>query len=227
MPHQPSCLMICGVGNEAISENHTFNGETPNLTRQDETQRILTKSAPDRRSWSKTPRFDVRTFCRGGTKAKAWVDETSQSRKESKMLKPKTPLQRRQFYDRLNQVPQTSRFASSHAVINRERVMRGLSCLQRNTELDEMARSHARSMAECNKVFVSNDEVLKEVSSARRDAAIGQNVGRGSSLNHLQDKLMKFKMNRLNILDERFLYMGVGTSTDEGGRLYLCQIFRS
>lgn len=57
---------------------------------------------------------------------------------------------------------------------------------------------------------------------------IGVNVGRGSTIKDIHKSMVSSSTADLNnIIDRRFVYMGVGTAKggDDNDTMYLCQIF--
>lgn len=118
--------------------------------------------------------------------------------------------------------------ASNHVMINNERTRLNIAPLKRAPSLDEVAREHAKKMAQANELFHSDPEKLQEdlvgEESGRR---IGENVTKGTNLHAIHAMMMKTSLpDKNNILDRRYKDMGVGTAKAADGTLYLCQIFR-
>lgn len=118
---------------------------------------------------------------------------------------------------------------SNHVMINNERIVRSTAPLTRSPAMDELARNHAKKMAEESQLFHSDRQVLYE-NLAGEDKTerirIGENVTRGESLAVIHRLMMQSLPDKNNILDRRYTHMGVGTAKGHDGTLYLCQIFR-
>lgn len=151
-------------------------------------------------------------------------------------INPKNlPLTQEQLVDRIilksRQLPKDSGYlASNHVLINNERIKRFVAPLKRMRTLDELARSHARLMAEEAQLFHSDREELyhkvfdeEQMMDGHR---IGENVTKGKSVAAIHHFMMQSLSDKNNMLDRRFTWMGVGTAKASDGTLYLCQIFR-
>ena len=130
-----------------------------------------------------------------------------------------------QIMMRSRKLPQSSNgFASNHIMINAERTKRNIPALHRLRDLDELAREHARRMANENQLFHSNLSDLRE-NFGKPSHRLGENVARGVDLNDIHEGMMKSVPDKNNIFDRRFLGMGIGTAKAADGTLYLCQLF--
>jgi hypothetical protein len=137
-------------------------------------------------------------------------------------------------------------FFSNHVMINSERTKRFVPPLLRNPKLDEIAREHAARMAQWNGVHHVRDPASlydrihcndDEDDFSGRNASslplvadeschrLGENISRGRNLREIHESMMSSTAERNNILDRRFLSIGVGTALAGDGTLYLCQIF--
>lgn len=116
-----------------------------------------------------------------------------------------------------------------HVLINRERVSRGLRPLERKRFLDELAISHAESMALKGKVEHSNvGQLIPKILSLSSSPCgrVGENVLNGRSPDFIHQSMMLTQSaNRNNILDKRYISFGVGVSS-RNGEIYICQIFK-
>ena len=128
--------------------------------------------------------------------------------------------ERRIMQDKLQRMPDTSIFPSSHVVINKERIKHYLPLMKRCGTLDEIARNHAKLMSEEGKV-------IKNLEIENSEAAFGLNVYRGSTIREVQEKFMRCKQTKNNILNKNYDKMGIGTIQDSKRRLYVCQVFAS
>ena len=127
---------------------------------------------------------------------------------------------------RSQQLPGTWYYSSNHVLVNKERVKRRISPLVRRTQLDELARQHAETMAAQDALYHSNptDLVQKIGRPSRR---LGENVSFGESIRDIHKTMMTDNgADRNNVLDRRYLTMGMGTARGPNGGLYMCQIFR-
>ncbi len=118
-------------------------------------------------------------------------------------------------------------FVSNHIMINDERIRRTIAPLKRIPRLDEIAREQAKAMAAKGELFHSNPEQLcKTVQGCETGCRIGENVVKGANVFTIHKNMRKNLADLNNLLDRRFIAMGVGTSKGDDGTLYLCQIFR-
>ena len=117
---------------------------------------------------------------------------------------------------------------SNHLLINDERLKRVMAPLKRSAHLDELARAQARAMAEADSLFFSNPDELCDAIAGHCESStrVGQNVARGASVLAIHKNMIRESLaDRNNILDRRFLAMGVGTAKSANNTLFVCQIF--
>lgn len=109
--------------------------------------------------------------------------------------------------------------------INAERTSRGLSALVLDTGLRDFARNQTQFMIDGNcpdgKSICHSTDLTK---AAQGWSALGENVGRGGTVNSLHDAFMKSSGHRANILDTRWNYVGVGAKHN-GESLYVTVVF--
>jgi hypothetical protein len=117
-------------------------------------------------------------------------------------------------------------YASNHVMINSERTKKYIPPLQRNRDMDEIAREQARLMAADNKLFHADPADLMDLFGRQVCRRIGENVTRGSNLHDIHQAMMDTAADRNNILDSRFTCMGIETAKAVDGTLYLYQLFR-
>ena len=118
-------------------------------------------------------------------------------------------------------------YMSAHALINKERVMRGIPSLHRNVFLDQMCQRHAQVIARNQRLShcCATMEELKRLLNS--DEAAGQHVQRGPGIAAMhQSSMAAERSGYRNILCHKFTEFGVGTAKDEQGRLYMVQLFR-
>jgi hypothetical protein len=117
-------------------------------------------------------------------------------------------------------------YANNHVVmINVERVKRYVCPLMWVPSLDELAKEQAILMAASKELSRSPVGLGDRIRDRSRRLCV--NVVSGSNVHDIHTKKMMKKsladMN--NILDRRFVSMGVGTAKSADGKLYVCQIF--
>ena len=116
---------------------------------------------------------------------------------------------------------------SAHALINKERVRRGIPSLHRSVFLDQTCQRHAQVMAQHQRLShcCETMEELKRLLNS--DEAAGQHVQRGVGISAMHQASMTAQRSGYsNILCREFTEFGVGTAKDEEGRLYVVQLFR-
>jgi hypothetical protein len=126
-------------------------------------------------------------------------------------------------------VPLLSEFSCCHMLVNRERIVRDLPVLKRSIFLDDLARLHARNMADAQIVRHSVDST-EALQSILKSEMVGEDVKRGISTREMHRRTMDAPLSnpsRRNNLSKHFTEIGVGTAKGEDGKLYLCQLFRA
>lgn len=114
--------------------------------------------------------------------------------------------------------------SSNHMMCNQERYNRNILPLTRLSQLDLLARQHADAMADKQELFHILPNLIRRHCD-KKVLWLGENVKRGESVQAMQGAMMKNDIESRNILDRRFLYMGMATARSVDGKLYLCQIF--
>ena len=112
-----------------------------------------------------------------------------------------------------------SRFTS---LTNHERTSRGEHALVTKSDLVAVARRHSQRMAERGYIY-HNDNLPNEVGGDWR--MLGENVGRGGSVDAIHQALMDPAPHRHNILESRFNQIGIGTAIAKDGRIYVTEVF--
>lgn len=134
-----------------------------------------------------------------------------------------------QFMKRAESLPRAwDLLCSNHVVVNTERVKRWVRPLFRSRQLDELARYHAQDMSDMEQLFHSDPEDTRSLFHVLQNQGyvrVGQNVARGPDLENIHRSMMDSVADRNNIIDRRFTLMGMGTSVDRNGNIYLCQFF--
>ncbi len=106
------------------------------------------------------------------------------------------------------------------AKINAERTSRGLNALSSHGTLVSHARQHSVDMAATDSIWHTKN--LGGVTSGW--SRIGENVGRGPSVNSLHRAFMNSSGHKANILGD-FTHAGVGTHVTEAGMMYVTVVF--
>jgi hypothetical protein len=127
---------------------------------------------------------------------------------------------------RSHSLPGTCLFSSNHILVNIERAKLRTPPLIRRTQLDELAREHAETMAAKDALLHSDPNfVIQKL--GRPSRRLGENVAYGKSIRDIHEMMMNTSgSDKNNLLDRRFLTMGMGTAIGTNGGLYMCQIFR-
>ena len=112
-----------------------------------------------------------------------------------------------------------SRFTS---LTNHERTSRGLHALVTKSDLVAVARRHSQQMVERGYIY-HNENLPNEVGGNWR--MLGENVGRGGSVDAIHQALMDSAPHRHNILESRFNQVGIGTAIAKDGRVYVTEVF--
>ena len=105
---------------------------------------------------------------------------------------------------------------------NADRVSRGLRALSTASDLQSFAQSRADEMAR-TKRLAHTTNLGSKISGWKR---LGENVGRGPTLQEIQTAFMASPSHRQNILDPEFTQIGVGVTFDGKDYLYVAVIFR-
>ena len=108
------------------------------------------------------------------------------------------------------------------AMTNADRVAHGLRALSTAEDLQRVAQSKADEMARTKRLAHSTGLGTK-VSGWQR---LGENVGRGPTLQEIETAFMASPSHRQNILDAGFTQLGVGVAHDGKDYLYVAVIFR-
>jgi hypothetical protein len=108
------------------------------------------------------------------------------------------------------------------AMTNADRVSRGLRALSTANDLQSFAQQRADEMAR-TKRLAHTTSLGTKISGWKR---LGENVGRGPTLQEIQTAFMASPSHRENILDPQFTQIGVGVTFDGADYLYVAVIFR-
>ena len=124
-------------------------------------------------------------------------------------------------------VPATARAADAGAeqafvaAVNRERAAAGLPALAVADDLVAVARRQAVRMADAAELH-HNSNLTGEVAGWQK---VGENVGRGPSVEAVQDAFMASPSHRANVLESDWTEIGLGVEVRDG-RLWVVEVFR-
>ncbi|HZZ81998.1 MAG TPA: CAP domain-containing protein [Gemmataceae bacterium] len=114
---------------------------------------------------------------------------------------------------------------------NRERKAKELPPLKLSVTLSKVARAHSENMARQGKMEHTLDKKTpfdRIKASGYRYFAAGENIAmgeEGAKLSAIMKAWMESKGHRENILDTRFMEIGIGIATSKDGTMYLTQVF--
>lgn len=107
------------------------------------------------------------------------------------------------------------------AALNQARAAQGLPALSVAGDLTSVARSHSSRMADGNNLH-HNPNLGSHVSGWQK---VGENVGKGPSVNSIHSAFMNSPSHRANILGADWTQVGVGVDV-RGGTVWVTQVFR-
>ncbi len=107
------------------------------------------------------------------------------------------------------------------ALVNIERAKQNLPALTPRTDLREVARDHSITMAQESRLH-HNPTFSQQITNWQ---VVGENVGRGPSVESLHRALMNSEGHRANIMHERFTEIGIGVEVRDG-QVWVTQNFR-
>lgn len=89
-------------------------------------------------------------------------------------------------------------------------------------DLVEVARRHAERMASENRLY-HNPALADDVSGWQ---AVGENVGRGPSVDEIHRAFMNSPSHRDNVMSSEFTQVGVGVHVTDAGDIWVAEVFR-
>lgn len=107
------------------------------------------------------------------------------------------------------------------SLVNQERTSRGLRAEQVASDVVAVARRHSARMAAEGRIW-HNPSLGSQVSNWEE---VGENVGRGPSVEKIHSAFMASASHRANILERNDNIIGVGVAKGSDGRIYVTQIF--
>jgi uncharacterized protein YkwD len=109
-------------------------------------------------------------------------------------------------------------------MINEERSARGIPLVSSRDDVRPMAIDHSGDMARESRLW-HNDEYFTEANRTRLHAGLlGENVGRGPTIQSIHDALMASETHRHVLLNSRYAVVGIGV-VHSGDRWYITQDF--
>ena len=107
-------------------------------------------------------------------------------------------------------------------LVTRERAANSLPAYAPAADLVEVARGQANRMASEGRLY-HNPNLTTEVSDWD---GVGENVGRGPSVETIHDAFMNSPEHRDEILSARFTQVGVGVAIAADGEIWVAEVFR-
>jgi len=140
----------------------------------------------------------------------------------------RTPRERRVMMEELSKMPDHSRFANTHVMVNKERVQNYLPQVVRNSLLDKTALEHAKKMSAKGKLIEHLDEKVKKTLTQDLgicSETIQVNVKCGSDLQDVHRLFVKRRHSRQKMLDSEIKLLGIGSDENSKGSVYVCHIY--
>jgi hypothetical protein len=110
-------------------------------------------------------------------------------------------------------------------MVNSARAEHGLGSLAYNGTLTTIAEEHSAAMRDAGTIF-HNSNLGGEVSSNGLTwRVLGENVGVGADVEHVEQAFMESAEHHQNITDDRFNAIGIGVQQDSSGHVYVTQVF--
>ena len=106
--------------------------------------------------------------------------------------------------------------------IHAERATAGVPAYSEQADLAAVARRHAERMAAEGRLY-HNPNLANEVEGWE---AVGENVGRGPSVDEIHRAFMASPSHRAGILSTTFTQVGVGVAIAADGEIWVAQVFR-
>ncbi len=108
------------------------------------------------------------------------------------------------------------------AKMNQERKSKGLGAMRLDPELSRVAKKHTQEMIKADSLFHSSSSQLSK--RVTRWRTLGENVGVGADVDGLHRAFMNSTAHRENVLFPGFVFVGVGTIT-QNGKMWTTMIF--
>ena len=122
----------------------------------------------------------------------------------------------------LSAVADSASEAGFLAKINASRAANGLAALSVDGGLRNHARNHTQDMIDADEIYHSSSDELKAAAGSGW-SKLGENVGRGGTVESLHKAFMESAGHKANILGD-YNYAGIGTASSDGV-LYVTVVF--
>ena len=124
--------------------------------------------------------------------------------------------------------PYGTDMSCSHALVNdtRRRWNAHLQPLVRSPELDALAQEHAMTMTMECKISHSNPKHSLSNLRTQPTRRLGENVVAGDSALSMHMRMLEDVTNYTNMVDGRYMEIGMGKARGSDGQYYMCQIYR-
>jgi len=122
----------------------------------------------------------------------------------------------------LSAVADSASEAGFLAKINASRAANGLAALSVDGGLRNHARNHTQDMIDADEIYHSSSDELKAAAGSGW-SKLGENVGRGGTVDSLHKAFMDSAGHKANILGD-YNYAGIGTASSDGV-LYVTVVF--
>lgn len=107
--------------------------------------------------------------------------------------------------------------------INSARASAGLPKLKLESSLTSYARSHTQKMMDADDLFHSSSSALSKAAGSGW-SKVGENVGRGNTVDSLHEAFMNSSGHKKNILGPEYTHVGIGTGYSND-RLWVTVVF--
>ena len=108
--------------------------------------------------------------------------------------------------------------------VNSSRAAAGLAPLTYSEELSALADLHSAQMASTGTIFHSTDLASSVGTVYANWTRVGENVGKGSTVESIHSAMMASPAHKANILGDYNL-IGIGVETNPGGVMFVTEIF--
>ena len=111
------------------------------------------------------------------------------------------------------------------AMLNQSRAQAGLAPLTMRDDIRSIAVRHSFDMAAAGYIYHNDSYFSSSTRSQLHAAVLGENVDMNFSVAAGEEALMNSPHHRANILDARFVYIGIGVVETSNGDFYITQDF--
>lgn len=118
--------------------------------------------------------------------------------------------------------------AAALRMLNEARATEGLAALRPDHRLEAVAESHALAMKKRRQLahdLGDGDPLARLARAGISTHAAGENVAHALTLRRAHRALWASPSHRGNLLDPRFVAVGIGMARDDDGSVWLCEIF--